>query len=220
MTPLKLIQLTLNNANSDEVIETIYQNLKIAKSPRSLIVFRSKGMLPKEQVVTCVQDIIMENDPYNLKNTKRRYEEFLAYLFEALNLSEIDYEVFCDVCRDMKRRYEALEQPYIFVDTNFSRKGEPVFALAMLEGSRRIKINKVQYLERSDSENLSYVANAVKLHYKESKGTLALWGEIRAYLYYDGQGKRTVLNYLGEVIELDDVCESRATLKLGNKTLI
>ena len=220
MTPLKLIQHALHNADLDAVIENIYQNLKIAKSPRSLIVFRSKGMLPKEQVITYVQDIIDANDPYNLKNTKRRYEEFLEYLFEALNLSEIDYEVFCDVCRDMERRYDALEQPYIFVDTNFSRKGEPVIALAMLESRRRIKINKVQYLERSNSENLTYVENAIKLHYKESKGALALWGEIRAYLYYDGQGKRTVLNYFGEVIELDDVCESRATLKLGNKTLI
>ena len=220
MTPLKLIQQALHNADLDAVIESIYQNLKIVKSPGSLIVFRSKAMLPKEQVITYVQDIVNVNDPYNLKNTKSRYIEFLDYLFEVLELSEIDYEVFCEECRDMKRRYDALGQPYIFVDTNFSRKGEPIFALAMLESKRRIKIDKVQYLERSVSENLIYVANSVRLHYKENTGTLALWGKIRAYLYYDGEGTRTILNSLGDVQEVDDICESRAILKLGNKALI
>jgi hypothetical protein len=220
MTPLKLIQQELNNANLDEVIETLYQDLKSAKSPRSQIVFRSKSIIAKEQILSYLQDIINSEDPYNLKNGKVRYEEFLEYLYEVLEISKIDYKVLLEDCREMKRRYDALKEPYIFVDTHFKRKGETIISLAMLESKRRIKIDKAYYLERSGKENLAYVSNAVKLHYKWKGGKLPLWGQIRAYCYYDGQGKRTVLDCLGDVVEADELYESRASVKLGNKTLI
>ena len=219
MTPLELIQQQLNNANLDEVIETIHHNLYIAKSPRSLIVYRKKSALTKEEVKTYIEDILNVNDPYNLKNAKRRYEEFLQYLCEVLNISEIDYEIILDECSDMKRRYDALKQPYIFVDTNFKRKGETVISLAMLEDKRRIKIDKAYYLTRSTEENLRSVGYKVKLHFKWRKGKLPLWGKIRAYIYYDGEGKRTVFDCLGYVMEEDELYESRASLKLGNKPL-
>ncbi len=219
MTPLELIQQELNNANLNEVIDYIYENIKIAKSPRSRIVFLKKSLLPKEEIATYLQDILKANDPYNLKNDKRRYEEFLEYLCEVLNISTLDYEIFMEACREMKRRYDVLEQPYIYVDTHFKRKGEPVIALAMMEGRRRIMIDKENYLNRSEEENLRTVAYTVKLHYKWRGGKLALWGKIRGYLYYDGQGKRTVFDCLGDIIE-DDIYESKASIKLGNKTLI
>ena len=214
MTPLELIQQQLNNANLDEATEAIYQDLKNAKSPRSRIVFRSKSIIDKEQILSYLQGIINAEDPYNVRNEKVRYEEFLEYLCEVLEISKIDYEVLLDACRDMRRRYDALKEPYIYVDTNFRRKSEPIIALAMLEPKRRIKIDKLYYLERSEEENLAYVSNAVKLHYKWRKGVLVLWGQIRNYIYYDGRGNRTVFNCLGDVIEVDEICESRASVTL------
>jgi len=214
MTPLELIQQQLNNANLDEATEAIYQDLKNAKSPRSRIVFRSKSIIDKEQILSYLQGIINAEDPYNVRNEKVRYEEFLEYLCEVLEISKIDYEVLLDACRDMRRRYDALKEPYIYVDTNFRRKSELIIALAMLEPKRRIKIDKLYYLKRSEEENLAYVSNAVKLHYKWRKGVLALWGQIRNYIYYDGRGNRTVFNCLGDVIEVDEICESRASVTL------
>ena len=214
MTPLELIQQQLNNANLDEATEAIYQDLKNAKSPRSRIVFRSKSIIDKEQILSYLQGITNAEDPYNVRNEKVRYEEFLEYLCEVLEISKIDYEVLLDACRDMRRRYDALKEPYIYVDTNFRRKSEPIIALAMLEPKRRIKIDKLYYLKRSEEENLAYVSNAVKLHYKWRKGVLALWGQIRNYIYYDGRGNRTVFNCLGDVIEADEICESRANVTL------
>jgi len=214
MTPLELIQQQLNNANLDEATEAIYQDLKNAKSPRSRIVFRSKSIIDKEQILSYLQGIINAEDPYNVRNEKVRYEEFLEYLCEVLEISKIDYEVLLDACRDMRRRYDALKEPYIYVDTNFRRKSEPIIALAMLEPKRRIKIDKLYYLERSEEENLAYVSNAVKLHYKWRKGILALWGQIRNYIYYDGQGNRTIFDCLGDVIEADEICESKASVTL------
>ncbi|HIQ28243.1 MAG TPA: hypothetical protein EYH42_07055 [Sulfurovum sp.] len=214
MTPLELIQQQLNNANLDEATEAIYQDLKNAKSPRSRIVFRSKSIIDKEQILSYLQGIINAEDPYNVRNEKVRYEEFLEYLCEVLEISKIDYEVLLDACRDMRRQYDALKEPYIYVDTNFRRKSELIIALAMLEPKRRIKIDKLYYLKRSEEENLAYVSNAVKLHYKWRKGVLALWGQIRNYIYYDGRGNRTVFNCLGDVIEVDEICESRASVTL------
>ena len=69
----------------------------------------------------------------------------------------------------------------------------------------------------SKDEINAYVSNAIKLHYKWKEGKLPMWGEIRAYLFYDTEGKRTVYSVLGQVIEDDTVQESRASVKLNNK---
>ena len=90
----------------------------------------------------------------------------------------------------------------------------------MLERKRRITLDKKMYLEKSEEEINAYVSNAVKLHYKWKNGTLPLWREIRAYLYYDAEGKRTVYSVLGEVLDDDEIQEIRASVSLKNKHLL
>lgn len=144
----------------------------------------------------------------------------LKAICRLAGVSKIDYAVTIEEYEDKKRRLAALKNPYIFVDTHFKRKGEPVVALAMLESKRRITLDKKMYLEKSEEEINAYVGNAVKLHYKWKNGTLPLWGKIRAYLYYDAEGKRTVYSVLGEVLDDDEIQETRASVSLKNKHLI
>jgi len=144
----------------------------------------------------------------------------LKAICRLAGVSKIDYTVAIEEYEDKKRRLAALKNPYIFVDTHFKRKGEPVVALAMLESKRRINLDKKMYLEKSEEEINAYISNAVKLHYKWNNGTLPLWGEIRAYLYYDAEGNRTVYSVLGEVLDDDEVQETRASVSLKNKHLL
>jgi len=63
---------------------------------------------------------------------------------------------------------------YIFVNTNFKRKNEPIFALAFMESGRRISIPKEQFAFKSDDEIFELVSKIVKKHYKENEGKLQL----------------------------------------------
>ena len=74
---------------------------------------------------------------------------------------------------------------YIFVNTNFKRKGEPIFVLAFLEAKRRISIT--DELASTNQEELfqnigAYVKNHyVKNHYVQNNGDLGTWGKIINY---------------------------------------
>jgi len=89
-----------------------------------------------------------------------------------------------------------------------------------MECKRRIQLEKKIYLSKTKEEIDTYIRHTLKLHYKWHKGELPLWGEIRAYIYYDTEGNRTVYSPLGEVIEEEEIRETRATVKIGHKTLI
>ncbi len=150
-----------------------------------------------------------------------RYDShtLLKTLCELLDIPRTDYETAIQEYEDKKRKLQALQDPYIFVYTNFKRQSEPIFALALMEGKRRIKIDKEMYLSKSEEEVHTYISNAVKLHYKLCNGKLSLWGKIKSYIYYDTKGKKTVYSVLGDIIEDDDIQETRASVTINNKTV-
>jgi len=80
MTSLELIQKKINSTNLDMLIDTIYHNLYIAKSPRNLSIFRSKSALSKEKIKGYIEDIVNLNDHYNLQNKTSSYCRLLQNL--------------------------------------------------------------------------------------------------------------------------------------------
>ncbi len=164
----------------------------------------------------------LDKSYYDFKYNPRT---LLQAICRVLGISKIDYYVTIEAYEDNKRRLQALKNPYIFVDTNFKRKGQTIIALSFLESKRRIKLDKESLSLKSEEEIKTQISYTIKLHYKWKNGVLPLWGEIRAYLYYDINGKRTVYSVLGDIIEEDiieedNIQESRATVTLKNKTLI
>ncbi len=207
MTLLQQIQTKLQDQDLSEFIRTLgYKSSKNRKVLQALTTLLDDDEL----------DTYLDTSYYDFKYNSRT---LLKAVCKQLKISKIDYAVAIDTYVDNKRRFDALKNPYVFVDTNFKRAGEPIFALAMSEGTRRIKFDKKSFSLKNKDETDSYVSNAVKLHYKWKKGKLPMWGEIRAYLFYDTEGKRTVYSVLGEVIEDDTVHESRASVKINNKLL-
>jgi hypothetical protein len=103
---------------------------------------------------------------------------------------------------------------YIFVNTNFKRKGEPIFALAFCESQRNIGLNKNNLIFKSDDEIFAIISAIVKEHYEQSNGKAGIWGNIVNYVYHHSDGETYIFDTNGNQIESYEVVESRASLRL------
>jgi len=146
-------------------------------------------------------------------------QSFLIKLCEVLDFNEDIYLTVIDnICKRL-RKLAAMPQPYIFVNTNFKRSSQPIFALAFMEGHRRIYIDKLEVLNSLD-EGISIAKQLVAAHYKESNGTLKMWGKIDNYIYHVND-KKYVLNHNGEMVGPQgvEITESKASLFVGNREI-
>jgi len=102
---------------------------------------------------------------------------------------------------------------YICVNTNFKRKGQPIFALAFSESERRLKIPVENLLFKTESEVLNIVSNFIVNHYTTTKGDIGIWGKAVNYVFHHN-GKRYNFGTEGNPIYNIDVPETMATLNL------
>ena len=208
MTLLQQIQNRLKESDIDDIAEKLgYKPSRRAKVTEALSVLLHAAEI----------DAYFENGFYDFRHDSK---SLLREVCKILKIPEIDCAVTIEAYEEKKRRIEAMKEPYIFVYTGFRRKSEPIGTLAALERKRRIKIDKKIYLSASREEIDAFIRNAINFHYKWYGGTLPLWGEIRAYLYYDIEGKRTVYSPAGEIIEDREIPETKATVTINHKTLI
>jgi len=114
----------------------------------------------------------------------------------------------------LRKEIRSFEKCYIFVNTNFKRKDEPIFALAFMEHVRRLAIPKEEFAFKNDEEIFASVSQIVQKHYEENKGKLPLWGKIDNYYYHHKDEKVYTFDNNGMVIENDDINESRATISI------
>jgi hypothetical protein len=108
---------------------------------------------------------------------------------------------------------ENSKRNYIFVNTDFKRANEPVFILGILEGIRRLSLQK-ELKEKSFDEIKSAMTQKIQEHYLDSGGRLTIWGDIKNYvLHFNGKSYLFDTNglYLGEN---DSVRENQAVLSI------
>jgi len=109
-------------------------------------------------------------------------------------------------------------QPYVFVDTGFRRKSQPIFALAFMEGHRHLSL-PIEYKAPSLEEQVKYVKTLISEHYKNTSGHLDVWGEIRRYVFNFSENAHLVFNPDGELIDETAVDRNTAKVTLGNKDI-
>ena len=114
-----------------------------------------------------------------------------------------------------------LHTPYIFVDTRFRRKNEPIFALAFMEGKRRIALDKEAVYDRSMEDTLREVSRTIRKHYRNTGGKLNLWGKIHEYRYHHLDGRTFRFDTEGRLIEElpKDLDEGGAVLSVEGKEI-
>ena len=61
------------------------------------------------------------------------------------------------------------QRAYIFINTDFKRRGEPVFVLACSEGARRVAFDKTLLFFKSDDEILVIISAIIKEHFVSSR---------------------------------------------------
>jgi len=100
----------------------------------------------------------------------------------------------------------------LFVETNFKRKSEPIFALAALNGRRYLPVEGFQGIDLNDQ--LKYIQRLIQSHYSEQT-ILEIWGEISQYVYFYDEKTIIIFSTSGEVIDsVEKYSTSLATMCL------
>ena len=110
---------------------------------------------------------------------------------------------------------------YLFIDTNFKRKSEPIFVLAFMEHKRRIAYKNIGDLYfKSDDEILEIISKFVKEDYFTCDGTIKLWGKIVAYNWHHTNEKVYIFDKNDYYkCSTKNIIESKATLKIKGKII-
>ncbi len=140
-------------------------------------------------------------------------EEFFRKLCEVLEIDEESVNKEIQKINEIIIKRRAYEKSYIFVNTNFKRQSQSIFALAFMEGERRLRPNIDNLLFKSDEDVLKEISRVVKTHYHDTKGKLPMWGNIVNYAYHHKNGKVYVFDTDGNLTE-QEVEESLATLSV------
>lgn len=116
---------------------------------------------------------------YDLVNTA---EDFFIKLSKALKIDEDTINNEIENITLFKHEVEKFKDSYIFVNTNFKRKNEPIFTLALCENQRRISLYKKEnLLFKSTDEILEILSIEIKKHYLQNSDKLGIWGKIVSY---------------------------------------
>ena len=102
---------------------------------------------------------------------------------------------------------------YIYIDTDFRRKGEPIFALAMAQHLRYISLTPFldELCFKALDEQLNIISQIVKDYYQKTK-SLPVFGEITGFKLYL-LGKNYALDTEGNFVQ-KEIFESSARINI------
>jgi hypothetical protein len=130
-----------------------------------------------------------------------RYDQaqFLHALCAVLGINRTEVEQHISNTKARLERIANAFKPYVWVDTEFKRKSEPLVALAMLESRRYIRFPDTFYLHSLETQ-LDLAGERAALYYQQTEGSLATWGNIKRFRYYVSDSEAYVLDTNGNVI--------------------
>ena len=147
-------------------------------------------------------------------------EAFLRALLKAVNFPASLAEDEIQESQKHLGCIARMKESYIFIDTHFKRRGEPLHVLAILEGYRHISIDKELLVYKSETEIFKEIGRIIQKHYLLQEGKLKLWGEIYTYVYHHSDGNKYIFNPDGTLSEdHEDIPESKAELRIGNQKI-
>ena len=178
-------QKNKNSIEKKRLIEQIRDNLQDKEKDQIVIAMgyysRKKGLKRLEGLLEMKSiEEWLKTGGYDFYFTN---ESFLIRLCEILKFDKDHYLKIIDDIKKILKDLGNMPQPYVFINTNFKRTTQPIFALAFMEGSRRIGVSK-KLVYNSNDEGLSKVKQFIKDHYAEKKGILKMWGKIDNYIYH------------------------------------
>ena len=130
-----------------------------------------------------------------------RYQshEFVHELCRALELPLDECDAHIARIKRQAEDDRAAFKPYLWVDTDFKRKSQPIFALAFLESRRYLGFPR-WILRLTPEQQLVQAQELVQDHMRETEGELLIWGSIKRYWFFYAPNRSYWLAPDGEVI--------------------
>lgn len=165
------------------------------------------------QVVLADPDLGLGTGGYDFRFSSR---EFLRALASALAVDTIETDRRIEDIEAGLERLRQLFKPWIFVDTQFKRSGEPIFLLAWMESTRRLRLPvKARLLSRDELTKVA--AGRIREHYRKTEGQLPIWGDIIEYKLVVSDAEQIVMGKDGKVLRAEPRCLGGfAVMTLGN----
>jgi len=140
-------------------------------------------------------------------------EEFVRQLCIHLSIPSLLVDkVLNEIKAELHKQKYAFKQ-FIFIDTDFKRKSEPIFVLAGMQNKRYLTIDEVVAVKPLDKQ-LYDVQKIVTAHYQKNP-ILDLWGQVQRYAYFYQEDFIVVLSVKGEILDVtNDYPLSVASLRL------
>lgn len=150
----------------------------------------------------------LEDSDYDLKYST---DEFIVKLAQALDIPDLLVGTVVEEIQAELLQQSQKFRSYIYVETFFRRQGQPIFALAFMEGKRHIGINKEVRMLGLDQQ-LSEVQSLIRKHYHHTEGELPVWGTIARYVFYYVEDLAIEFSPTGKIINASiKYAKSRAT---------
>lgn len=110
-------------------------------------------------------------------------------------------------------------KPFIFIETDFIRKNQPIFALTIMESTRRIQIPKEIYRLPLESQ-IPLVKRIIRKHVSDAGGEIPMWGAISCYKYFYTKHESIIFDVDTAVVtQADDISPPHAKVLLCGKEL-
>ncbi len=126
-------------------------------------------------------------------------EEFFRSLCSVMEVdAKIADAAISDVIKAHQDRIAAFK-PYLWVDAGFTRKNQPLFALAAMEQFRHLYFDS-QFLSLPMPLQMKKVRRCIRKHMADTGGALNMWGEIQQYWFFHSIDKAILLDVNGDII--------------------
>lgn len=112
-------------------------------------------------------------------------KSFLYALANKIDVSLTELESATEEYEQLYKEMNKIAKGYIFVDTNFKRKNEPIATLGMFEYQRRLPLNTQTLAFKPLDVQLDFISKTIVEHYQKSdNGKLGIWGTIEHYIVH------------------------------------
>jgi len=189
----------LNNFKTDLI-------LHVAQYPREEILNRMGYTRPTSANLERLDKVLkspsfgLEDGGFDFKYSSEGFLRALCVVV-GMDMAETDQRI-SRVKKYLEEEKQAFK-PYLWVDTGFQRKNQPLFALAACEHQRYLHFPK-GFWRFSIDRQLGRAQCRVREHVYETGGDLGIWGQIKQYWFYYKKNAAYLLALNGEVIGKQD----------------
>lgn len=181
--------------------------------------YRKPGAAARDRLskVLADPDLGLEQGGYDFRYDSKA---FVSALCLAVGIANKDAQSAIATITAELAEDAAAFKPYLFVDTAFRRRNEPLVAMAVLESNRYVPLPQ-RFWRLPLEKQLVQVSEEVRQHMARTAGKLLLWGGIQRYFYFFAEGHAMEIAVDGEVLgEREDIVPSRVVLEEGVVTLL